>query len=170
MKVNLTVLIIFFAFFAAANIYTADAQTLDQFERSRYNPAAVYKYQEPGDITILVNVWGNVSNPGLYEIPQGSRLNWLFSASGGPNIGATTWGTEERLTIRLLRAANGQSRVIFETVMEDGLVIPEQNPPLQSGDILVVEKYTAPVVTWRDIFPIVSATGTVISIVLALTR
>ena len=54
--------------------------------------------------------------------------------------------------------------------MEDGVYIPEENPTLQSGDILVVETFTKPNVTWRDIFPIVSATGTVISIVLALTR
>ena len=153
----------------AFNPLTSAGQGLD-YERSRYNPASVYKYQESGDITILVNVWGSVSNPGLYEIPQGSRLNWLFSASGGPNIGETSWGTDQRLTVRLLRADNGQSRVIFETVMEDGVYIPEENPTLQSGDILVVETYTKPIITWRDIFPIVSATGTVISIVLALTR
>ena len=167
MRKGLAILVLFIVWVHCAD--TSAGQAPD-YERSRYNPASVYKYQELGDITILVNVWGSVGNPGLYEIPQGSRLNWLFSATGGPDIGATTWGSDERLTVRLLRADNGRSRVIFETVMEDGVYIPKENPPLQSGDILVVEKYTKPIITWRDIFPIVSATGTVISIVLALSR
>ncbi len=160
-----TILILIGAFYAP----TVGAQQID-YDRSRYNSAAYYKYQEAGDITILVNVWGSVQSPGLYEIPRGTQLNWLFSAAGGPTIGATSWGDDRELTVRLLRSVNGQNQVVFETVMNDEVFIPEQNPVLQDGDILVVEKYTRPIFTWRDVFPVVSATSTVISVVLLLTR
>src|SRR5690554_7804228 len=52
------------ACFVAGSAMDARAQVTD-LDRSRYSPAAYYNYSEPGDVTILVSVWGTVRNPGL---------------------------------------------------------------------------------------------------------
>lgn len=39
---------------------------------------------EPGEITMPVNVWGQVRNPGLHLIPWDSDLRDALSAAGGP--------------------------------------------------------------------------------------
>ena len=37
----------------------------------------------PDDSTVVVHVWGEVQEPGLYELPQGSRVTNALAAAGG---------------------------------------------------------------------------------------
>ena len=141
------------------------AQSFDELEQSNYNRASVYSYAEPGDVTIQVNVWGAVSNPGRYIIPRGTEVGDLFTYAGGPSTGQQNWQQEQILTIRLSREKNDEHVVIFEARMEDEVFAFEENPVLQEGDVLMVERYVREKFTWRDAFTIASGLSTTILLV-----
>ena len=42
---------------------------------------------DAADITMPVNVWGQVRNPGMHLIPWDSDLRDALSAAGGPSTG-----------------------------------------------------------------------------------
>lgn len=88
----------------------AQAQ-INQRGRSRYRSAAYYSYAEPDEVTIEVPVWGSVRNPGLYEIPTGTRLSELFSLAGGrlPAYSASVRIRRSRCALRVSRGAGGSS-------------------------------------------------------------
>ena len=154
--------------FFLALLYAAGAagdlraqSTLEQ-ERSRYSQAAYYNYVEPGDLTILVNVWGTVRNAGLYEVPQGTHLSTLFSIAGGPAIGERHRRDRRSIVIHLSRAKpEGAREVVYEATMDDEIFAMEEDPVLQEGDVLTVETIVRQRLSWRDVFPVVAAVGTV---------
>ncbi len=153
---------------AAAATPAARAQVSDM-DRSRYGQAAYYNYSEEADVTVLVSAWGAVQNPGLYEVPRGTRLSRLLSITGGPAIGTRSRGQEQRLTLALSRAASPTGRaIIFEATMEDEVFALEEDPVLQDGDVLTAERYVRARFTWRDLIPIVGAVASVASTILSI--
>lgn len=46
--------------------------------------ASYYYIAKPGELTMLVNVWGFVKNPGRYEVASSTNLIQLISFAGGP--------------------------------------------------------------------------------------
>lgn len=140
----------------------AHAQRLSELDRSRYSPAAYYNFSEPGDVTILVNVWGSVRNPGLYEIPQGTRMNTLLSIAGGPDLVTSLTARNKRfITLRLLRNQGGEHRPVIENTVEDEVVVTSQDPVLEAGDVLILETRLKEKFSLRDVFPVVAAIGTI---------
>jgi len=136
----------------------ADAQVID-LERSRYSPAAYYNYGEQGDITVIVNVWGTVRNPGLYEVTKGTTLSTLFSLAGGPLVTARPKSTTRRVTLKLTRGV-AQEKVLDFT-MENQVLALETDPILETGDVLTVETVERRGFSWRDVFPVVAAVASV---------
>ena len=149
--------------------HVASAQ-ISELERSRYRQAAYYNYAEPGDLTVTVNVWGAVANPGLYEVPQDTRLSRLFSLAGGPSTGVQQRGSRRDLTVSLSREqpASGERELVFEQSMEDDIIVFEQDPLVQEGDVLTAETYTHDRFTWRDALPIVGAATSIASTILTI--
>lgn len=141
-------------------IASAQAPTPD-FDRSRYSPASYYNYSQPGDITIHVNVWGTVRNPGLYEVPQQTTLSTLFSLAGGPAVTPRDRREERSIKIRLTRRQGDTPVVIFENTMEDGIFATREDPILQAGDVLTVETITHRPFSWREALPIISTAASV---------
>jgi purine nucleoside permease len=171
------------ALFAAAGLLLAAgwpaapaaAQQVPDLIRSRYSPAAYYNYGEEGDVTIEVYVWGNVANPGLYEVPRDTNLGKLFSLAGGPAVGERSRNQRIRLEVRLMREASPDDRpagartVVYERVFEDDeSFVIEDDIALQAGDVLVSEQYVRDRFTWRDALPIVSAVTSVASTIIAV--
>ncbi|MCB0720455.1 MAG: SLBB domain-containing protein [Bacteroidetes bacterium] len=151
----------FSALTVAAALYVsaganANAQVID-LERSRYSPAAYYNYGEQGDITVIVNVWGTVRNPGLYEVTKGTTLSTLFSLAGGPLVGTRYKSTTRRVTLKLTR---GEERIVDFT-MENQVLALEMDPVLEMGDVLTVETVERRGFSWRDVFPVVAAVASV---------
>ena len=134
--------------------------------RAQYQSASVYRFAETGDLTVTVNVWGAVRNPGLYEIPEGTHLSTLFSLAGGPAIAERT--NRERLTttLKLIRDGNREN-VVFESVMEDEILVLDEDPILREGDVMTAEVLIQQRFSIRDIFPIVAA---IASLTLAIDR
>ncbi len=143
---------------------TVQAQTLDDL---RSNTAAYYKFADPTDITIDLKVWGAVGNPGLYEVRQGMRLSTLLSLTGGPQSVASDTQTRRTLTIRLWRPQpnGGPYQAIFETQMEDEIVVLNDDPVLLSGDVIVADEVVKQRFSWRDGLAILTSVGTFILII-----
>jgi hypothetical protein len=142
-------------------------QTLSDLERSRFNTAAYYNYAETGDVTVRVHVWGGVRNPGLYEIPQGTRMSTLFSLAGGPAFLERREKDTRTLYIRLSRQQGTQREVAYEATMQNQLIVTAEDPVLLEGDVLTAEAVLKQGFTWRDIIPVVN---TIALIALAIER
>jgi len=140
----------------------ARAQSVGEEQQSRYGRASFYRYAQPDDITIHVNVWGAVSNSGIYEIPKDARLNTLLSAAGGPSLGVRERADEQTITITLVRKTEDGPQVVYKQVMEDEIEVTEENPALQNGDVLTVESYVVQGVNWRDVIGIGSSLASLI--------
>ena len=132
----------------------------------QYQPASVYRFAETGDITITVNVWGAVQKPGLYEVPKGTRLSKLFSLAGGPAIAERRSRERHTTTLRLVREAEHHG-VVFESIMENEILVSNEDPILEEGDVMTVEVLVRQRFSLRDVFPIVAAIG---SVALAIER
>lgn len=141
--------------------FAAFAQSSSDFERSRYSPASFYNYAEPGDVTMFVNLWGTVRDPGLYEIPQGTTLSHLLSLAGGPIVSPREDRQDRVIQVRLFRAQGPVRKLFLESEMENEVIAASQDPPLVDGDVVTVETVVRRRFSWRDVFPIVAAVGTV---------
>jgi hypothetical protein len=51
---------------------------------SSVSPAAFYYISKPGEITMSINLWGMVKQPGRYEVPISTDMVQLLSYAGGP--------------------------------------------------------------------------------------
>lgn len=56
--------------------------------RPQTSSGAYYYLAKPGEMTMLVNIWGAVHYPGRYEIPISTNLVQLVSYAGGPTANA----------------------------------------------------------------------------------
>ena len=165
---NMKRMTLLFLLLLCARVALAQTQPLTDFERSRYSPASYYRFAEPGELTIVASVWGNVRNPGLYEVPQGTRLGTLLSLAGGPTVGTRTRRQERTVTLKLSRPrGDAPPETIFHEEMENEISAASQNVLVQDGDVLTVEMVLRQGFSWRDMIPVVAAIGT---IALALER
>ena len=64
----------------------ADTDAVNMAEQLEDGTSYVVPLQEdtsPEDDTVVVHVWGEVQDPGLYELPSGSRVTDALAAAGG---------------------------------------------------------------------------------------
>jgi|FLOH01.1.fsa_nt_gi hypothetical protein len=142
----------------------SSAAQVTELDRSRLSTAAFYSYSEPGDVTIRVHVWGAVRYPGLYEIPRGSKLSELVSLSGGPTVGERAKKSTRTVELKLHRNDGNMRQVIYQTTMQNEIVVRTEDPVLQADDVLSYEAVLKQGFQWRDVFPIVSMVGTIVLI------
>lgn len=138
---------------------------ISDLDRSRMNTAAYYNYAETGDVTIKVHVWGSVRFPGLYAIPVGTRFLDLMSLAGGPQVPERSRRQTRTIDVRLERGSGSGRSLVFDTSMENSIIVDDRNPVLQDGDVLAVESVVKQGVSWRDIFPVISSAFTLILII-----
>ena len=155
-----------FLFFVMAGVAVEgiSAQTLDDL---RANTGAYYRFADATDITIEVKVWGAVSNPGLYEVRQGLNLSTLLTLAGGPQAPGRDPRTRSTLTIRLwrLQPNGGPYQAIFETQMQDEIVVLNDDPVLLSGDVIVADEVIEQRFRWRDFLSVVTAIASIVLVV-----
>ncbi len=98
--------------------------------------AAYYYLSKPGEITMQVNLWGNVKNPGRYEIPISTDIVQLISFAGGPLPEADLG------TVRIIRIARegGSKKVQFSINMNRIDQIDEQALSLHPGDTIFIDR------------------------------
>lgn len=134
----------------------AQAQLMPDPTRTRYQSAAIYQFADPGDILTTVNVWGAVRYPGLYEVPEGTHLSTLFSLAGGPAIAERRSREQRTIMLRLIRAGEHRD-VVFESVMENEILVADEDPVVREGDVMTVEVVVRQRFSLRDVFPVVAA-------------
>jgi len=101
------------------------------------NNASAYTYEgsqsSASKLKINTYIWGQVSNPGLYIVPDDTDLLTLLSLAGGPSEDA-------KLTkIRIVRPTENGERVIWinmKKYLETG--DEKMIPILQPGDTVIV--------------------------------
>ena len=151
--------LVVFLLVGAVGAVGVQAQTLD--ERQRTATSAYYTFSEPGDVTILVSVWGNVRYPGLYEVAQETQVSALFSLAGGPSIRERDRLEDRTIEVSLSRQQGGAREVVYSATMENEIFASAEDLALQSGDVLLVDVTVRRRFSWRDIAPIVAAVGTI---------
>ena len=108
--------------------------------------------------TIKVNVIGEVSRPGVQQVPSNAPLSQAILSSGG----LTRRGSENK--VELIRVdGNGRSTVTAMTFDPKAVLSSPTNPPLRQGDVVVVNRTSLAKVTdgltdaFSPLTPIVNA-------------
>lgn len=120
--------------------------------RATYSRSGLFDFSDPGAINIKVSVWGYVSRPGKYVVPEYTTVTDLLTYAGGPNQDAVMDD------LRIYRIAeNGAEEMIkfsYNDIMwEDNLSTKARMiPKLKASDILVVP--ASPKLFFRDWFNI----------------
>ena len=149
-----------------ANVSHGQTIRATDLDFSRLNSAAVYKYAESGDVTVLVNVWGTVRFPGRYELRQGVHLGDLISLAGGPlDRPLDPEATERTIRIKLSRGGEQGRRIVFDSILAEIVESPESYPVLQEGDVLLIETLDYQKFRLRDALPIANLFATLALIV-----
>ncbi|MEM6336500.1 MAG: SLBB domain-containing protein [Bacteroidota bacterium] len=151
-----------------------DAQVFNgretDLDRSRYGQAAVYKYAEQGDVTVAINVWGTVRNPGLYELPEGATLNDVVSMAGGPaNFVYDPTRSDRKITIEVARRTDGGYTTIVESDLD--ALVGSSEMIMQDGDVIFLETLDRQRFNLRNYgLPLASLALGVVGIAINLTR
>lgn len=156
-------------FLAAAGFST---QTFSQTTESGIGPtlprggaASYYYIGKPGELTMHVNLWGFVKNPGRYEVPSSTDLIQLVSFAGGPLQGADMAGV--RVT-RFVRKDGGLERSEYIVNLEDLKRVDQTKLVLYPGDTIFIDHTSW--LTIRDAFTVISTAAILTSAVVNLIR
>jgi hypothetical protein len=135
----LKIRILFFSSFLLLISSSIFSQITDEeLGRALNTRAGLYDFSDPGAINIKVSVWGYVSKPGKYVVPEYTTVSDLLSYAGGPNQNAETDD------LRIFRTLdNGTEEMIKFTyddiIWGDGIEVKNRIlPKLEPSDILVV--------------------------------
>jgi len=84
-----------------------------------------------GDISIRVQVWGEVRSPGIYAVPPTTNLIEAISFAGGPT------SRSDLSRVKLVKALKDKQLICYDVkaYMEES----KENPPiLDSGDLVYI--------------------------------
>jgi len=100
-----------------------------------------------------INVWGNIKNPGRYEVSIATDLVQLVSYAGGPTEDAKL--DEVKIT-RFIKTESGVSRAQFLVNLDDLYRVNESSLVLQPGDTIFLDR-----TNWSSIRDVLSIVTTV---------
>ncbi len=101
---------------------------------------SVIRYAEPGYVTISVNLWGDVTTPGRYEVPQDIDLIDLITLAGGPRGFASPVEFRiSRVDVKISRLFPDGRKVFFHGDLQELISGKKHYPPLQNEDVVVVK-------------------------------
>ena len=131
--------------------------------------AANYYFAKQGDITIIVNIWGDVDKPGRYEVSSTMNLINLLSLAGGPKRDAKLG--EVRIT-RSFGTDSTVHRVNLKVNLEDLTKVRESDLMLYPGDTIFLERssWSAFLDVFAVVTPIVTLSLAVVQMIYILSR
>ena len=122
--------------------------------------ASYYYISKPGELTMQVNIWGSVKNPGRYEVGSSTDLIQLISFAGGPNPDAKL---DEVQVSRFLRRS-GTMVIEKYTVNLDNLATSDSTKLiLYPGDTIFLDR--SGWTTFRDVLTVVTTAAIITSAV-----
>ncbi len=125
--------------------------------KSGASSAAYYYISKPGEITMTINLWGHVRNPGRYEVPISTDIVQLVSYAGGPLPEADLGSVK---IARVVRGMDAARTVEFNVNLDHLDKLDEKARRLEPGDTIFVE---ASSVTFREVFDIATTTALILA-------
>jgi len=126
------VLLILWGFTGTANAQMETNLT----SHSGSSSAAYYYISKPGEITMPINVWGSVGNPGRYEVPISTDLIQLLSFAGGPTPEAKMSSIK---ISRIVRREEEIRTVVYVVNLEHLDKLDEKARDLEPGDTIFID-------------------------------
>ena len=158
-------------FAAMAILLLAPGQSLAQMDsnigvsKSGASSAAYYFISKPGEITMSINLWGSVRNPGRYEVPISTDIVQLISYAGGPTSEADLGAVK---VARVVRGVDAVRTVEFDVNLKRLDKLDEKARRLEPGDTIFIDSVT---ITFREVFDIATTTAliaaTIANVILA---
>ncbi|MFV1980317.1 MAG: hypothetical protein ACC655_04120 [Rhodothermia bacterium] len=105
--------------------------------------AAYYKYTLPGDVAVIINIWGTIRFSGRYELKRGSTLGDAVSLAGGPlERGVQAGSVDRAITVTLSRQRFDRREIIFQAELSSVLESESLLPVLSEGDVIYINTIT----------------------------
>jgi hypothetical protein len=155
MKIALTILIALAA--TASSFAQVSTETeLSSSKQSSQSRPGYYYYAKPFEVTMTVNLWGEVPQQGVYVIPTSTDIVQLVSFAGGPKERSNL---EEVLLYRATGKKDPKARIEMTINLRDILEGRAATVPLSPGDMIVVKRIPNSL-TWQDVLTIINTTAT----------
>ncbi|MFN0157971.1 MAG: SLBB domain-containing protein [Bacteroidota bacterium] len=122
--------------------------------------ASYYYIGKPGELTMQVNLWGFVKNPGRYEVPSSTDLVQLVSYAGGPVQGADM--DDVRIT-RFNRTDSLLTRGEYSVNLAELYRVDPAKLVLRPGDTVFIDHSNW--LTVRDVFSVITTAAIITSAV-----
>ncbi len=135
----------------------------------RTSAASYYYVAKAGELTMQVNVWGFVKNPGRYEVPTSTDLIQLLSYAGGPLAEASI--DDVRVT-REAKGQTGSGAFQYTVDLEELAEVDQERLLIYPGDTIFIDHGSW--INVRDALLIVTTmalvTSAVASVIIAESR
>jgi hypothetical protein len=102
----------------------------------RTTAASYYYVAKAGELTMQVNVWGFVPNPGRYEVPTSTNLIQLLSYAGGPLAEAST---DDVKVTRAGRDPDGSDSFEYTVDIENLAEVEKDHLLIYPGDTIFID-------------------------------
>lgn len=133
------------------------------------SPSSYSCILKPGDITMEVNLWGYVRNPGRYEISTSADLVQLLSCAGGPTAEAKL---SDVVITRVIKKDGVDTRSRLTVNLDDLDRIDKSTLVLYPGDTIFIDRTGWS--SFRDVLSVVTGvavvTTAIVSIVISANR
>ncbi len=154
MKLALTLLIVIAAAPSFAQVPTETE--LGGSKQSNQSRPGYFFYAKPFEVTMTVNLWGEVPQQGVYVIPTNTDIVQLISFAGGPKESSNL---EEVLLFRATGKKDPKARQELTINLRDILEGRTATMPLAPGDMIVVKRLPNSL-SWQDVLAIINTTAT----------
>ena len=172
MRKDLMVLLLVGVFMVVVPANTSFGQvstgTLGQ-EILRPSSASYYYIAKPSELSMQVNIWGFVNNPGRYEVATSTGLLELLSYAGGPSADALI--DNVRITRSFERSGGARPQEIYVD-LEDLASVDPADLVLYPDDTVFIDHSSW--INVRDVFVVITTaaivTTAVAQVIIAVDR
>ena len=131
---------------------------------------AVYRFAEPGQAVIPVDLWGSARRSGRYFIPPGTTLLDLISLSGGPLAEVENDAVIRETTVAVSRLTNGTRTVAYSAPADALAAGGADTLTLQAGDVVTITTKVTERFTWLDGVAVAAAVASLALLVLRIAE
>jgi len=145
-------------YLALCIISAVTALSQDVPDQSR--PVTYFKHVDPGQPSIIVNVWGDINAAGRYEVREGTGLLELIFLAGGPGEKVQNSREHRHSDILLSRKEGDVWKLITRLPLDDLMMPTQPDVGLQNEDIIKIETHVSAGFSWKDALTIIGTVGT----------
>ena len=151
---------LFFVTIVSASVYAqvstqTELSTNKQTEQGR---PGIFFYAKSFEVTMTINLWGEVPQQGVYVISTSTDIIQLLSYAGGPREKSNL---EEVLVYRASGKKDIKARMLKKINVKEILEGKSEPFQLAPGDMIVVKKIPE-TVSYTDVLTVINTTGTLV--------